>query len=153
MPTLRALLDLPAKTPAEKLPGRDLSPLLSKNEPPAGEGMLFAEFELARAVRTPRWKYVRRIAVEPAQELYDLAADPDELTNLAPQADDEQRKVIAFLDARLAQWFSRHRDQQWDLWNGGGTQGRMMGDLAKYLKISTPNSPTEPTTKQPKPQN
>jgi arylsulfatase A-like enzyme len=153
VPTLRQMLALPAKTPAEKLPGRDLSALLLKNQSPAGEEMLFAEFELARAVRTPRWKYVRRIAVEPAQELYDLAVDPDEMTNLAPQANDEQRKVIAFLDARLTQWFSQHRDKQWDIWNGGGTQGRVMGDLAKYLKTSAPNSKTKRITQQPKPQN
>ena len=152
VPTLRAMLALPAKTPAEKLPGRDLSALLLKDQPPAGEEMLFAEFELARAVRTPRWKYVRRIAGEPAQELYDLAADRDELTNLAPQANDEQRKVIAVLDARLTQWFSQHRDKQWDIWNGGGTQGRVMGDLAKYLKTSALDSKTKHITKQPKPQ-
>jgi N-acetylglucosamine-6-sulfatase len=37
-----------------------------------------------RAVRTNRWKYIRYLEIEGADELYDLARDPFELDNLAP---------------------------------------------------------------------
>ncbi|MBX7206982.1 MAG: sulfatase-like hydrolase/transferase [Verrucomicrobiaceae bacterium] len=101
---------------------------------------------------TPRWKYVRRIAGGPAQEHYDLAGDPDELTNLAPQADEEQCKVITLLDARLTQWFGRYRDAQWDLRTGGSTQGRVTGELAKYLEATGKVPPAPAKANNPRPQ-
>ena len=43
-------------------------------------------------------------------------------------------------------------DEKWDLWTGGGTQGRVMGELAKYLKTSSPDSKRDRVTPQPKSQ-
>jgi arylsulfatase A-like enzyme len=57
-------------------------------------------------VRTTRWKYVHDplAASEERDELYDLEADPGELTNVA--ADPENIGVVTEMRARLATWRS-----------------------------------------------
>jgi arylsulfatase A-like enzyme len=57
-----------------------------------------------RMVRTSRWKYVHDPLAPPEEldELYDLEADPAELTNVA--ANPANAKVIAGLSARLDAW-------------------------------------------------
>ena len=59
-----------------------------------------------RMVRTTRWKYVHDplAASEERDELYDLEADPGELTNVA--ADPENIGVVTEMRARLATWRS-----------------------------------------------
>jgi arylsulfatase A-like enzyme len=54
-----------------------------------------------RKVRTRDWKYVHD-PMGDCDELYDLRADPWELTNLGVRS--EQRDVIADLRLRLADW-------------------------------------------------
>ena len=51
------------------------------------------------ALRGDRWKYIRA----PRPELYDLAADPKELANVAADHPDVVRELAAALDARLSQ--------------------------------------------------
>jgi arylsulfatase A-like enzyme len=53
-------------------------------------------------IRTNRWKYVARLEGR-EEELYDLEADPGELTNLA--GDDKYADLITDLRNRQLQWF------------------------------------------------
>jgi N-acetylglucosamine-6-sulfatase len=83
------LLDLARVKPVVKFHGRSFVPLLRE---PAGEWRkaMLAEYFLEKvgprfpnwqAVRTDRWKYIHFPTLDGMDELYDLAADPAEMTN------------------------------------------------------------------------
>ncbi|MCH5374241.1 MAG: sulfatase-like hydrolase/transferase, partial [Planctomycetes bacterium] len=119
MPSILGYLGLSkrmAKSPAS--PGRDFSPVLS-GEPVAWDDVVFYEFENVRAIRTPRWKYIRRIPDGP-DELYDMQKDPAEQKNLIDSEDvaERRRKLCQQLD----QFFARYAEPKYDLWNGGGSK-------------------------------
>src|SRR6185369_17006800 len=86
-PTLLELAE--AKIPAT-MQGRSLVPLLRDPKTPWRSAFLceyFQEKQYPRtpswqAVRTGRWKFIRYDGLEGMDELYDLKADPFELTNL-----------------------------------------------------------------------
>lgn len=94
-----------------------LRPVMTSTEPPGGEAFVqVSESEVARAVRTRRWKYgVTAPQADPHADagadrwvetyLYDLEADPSELTNLVAHA--SHREVRAHLRGRLEDWMSR----------------------------------------------
>jgi arylsulfatase A-like enzyme len=107
-PTLADLLDLPGlPDPA----GRSLAPLLGAATPPADwrddvvltyNGQQFGLYT-ERAIRTHDWKYIWNAT--DVDELYDLNADPHELTNrigdssLAPLVTELRRRLHAQLSA------------------------------------------------------
>ena len=116
MPTLLGYLGLGDRMPAAPAsPGRDASALL-RGRAVAWEDVVFYEFENTRAIRTPEWKYVHRHPGGP-HELYHLAADPGEETNLA--ADPARAARRADLKRRLDAFFARYADPTYDLWRGG----------------------------------
>jgi N-acetylglucosamine-6-sulfatase len=103
------LLELCGAKRPERMHGRSLLPLL-KGEPwqPRTSFLIehFSDSVFPRmrnlgyqAVRTDRWKYIRYRELEGADELYDLAADPYELNNLAGLA--AHRDTIADLKTQL----------------------------------------------------
>lgn len=137
-PTLCALLGI---APPPWLRGTSLLPLVGENPPEQIHDALFLEInyhaaaEPTRAVRTPRWKYIRRFdgrtrAVLPncddgeskvywleqgwrerpvaEEQLFDLAFDPNEAGNLA--ADPAHAPVLAEMRARLAAWMQDVND-------------------------------------------
>ncbi len=65
-----------------------------------------------RMVRTPRWKYVWNATAE--DELYDLAADPGEITNLA--AEPSHAAPLADLRRTLATWMAATKDPLLNQW-------------------------------------
>jgi choline-sulfatase len=74
-----------------------------------------------RTLRTARWKYsLWRPPGGEAEELYDMAADPDELCNLAD--DPAHAETRAALRARLDAWISANDDSFYELRGGARTQ-------------------------------
>jgi len=123
MPTLLGYLGLGEKMPkSPPSPGRDFSPLLRGRAIP-WDDVVFYEFEDTRVVRTADWKWIRRHPNGP-NELYDLRSDPGEMKNLA--SDPAHAQTRQALDARLAAFFARYADPQYDLWHGGRSKaGRL----------------------------
>lgn len=74
--------------------------------------LLFAEHPGAntrsRAVRTDRWKYVGRL--DDVEELYDLAADPDETDNLLVTRPGEHGDIRDEMRERLLRWTAETGD-------------------------------------------
>lgn len=102
------------------VPGDDMQPSLAStihsDAPPHGEAFIqVSESELARAIRTQRWKYgITAPYSDPIGDahadryveayLYDLEADPYELTNLVGLP--SHRKVSDRLQDRLQSWMN-----------------------------------------------
>jgi len=128
------LLDWAGVTPVEGARGRSLAPLL-RGEPWQGREQLFGEVYtrdgtlFALCARDERWKFVQYVTTARARdlspgprfapefrrragalELFDLSADPTELTNLARQEEHA---------ARVAEW--RAATLEWWQTTGGGT--------------------------------
>jgi arylsulfatase A-like enzyme len=103
-PTLLELAGLP--TPAG-LHGRSLVPLLRGESPPWRDAFLYEYYEYPaehcvrknRGVRDGRWKLIQFWEQPEEWELYDLQADPDEVTNLAGRR--EHRATLERLKRRL----------------------------------------------------
>ena len=93
-------------------PGRSFRTLLEAGTRPVERPVVvYDEYGPVRMVRTREWKYVHRYPDGP-HELYDLAHDPDERTNLASRA--AQRPTVDMLKARLEAWFADHVDPAFD---------------------------------------
>lgn len=106
-PTLLAMagVELPAGV---LIRGRSFLPLLSGREIPDWDNDFYAEYSThhqswthMRAYRTPEWKLVRDFLNPRRDELYDLATDPAETTNLIDSTDPEIQRVIERLGARI----------------------------------------------------
>ncbi len=107
------VLDLAGVSIPESMQGRTLAPLV-RGERPAWRSEFYYEhlytppeslrisIPQSEAVRTERWKYLRFVDVDPPrEEMYDLAADPDEARNLIADARhaDERERLKRLLDA------------------------------------------------------
>ncbi len=116
LPTVLGHLGLADRLPREpQLPGRDVSPLLAGGTAPQ-QGPVFYEMENTRAIRTDRWKLVRRHPDGP-HELYDMQADPMERVNLFGQPGTDATAQALRRD--LERFFATYADPRYDLWRGG----------------------------------
>ncbi|MDE0103737.1 MAG: sulfatase-like hydrolase/transferase [Bryobacterales bacterium] len=104
LPTLAAAagVEIPAGTVVR---GRNILPLL-RGEAVAWDDELYGEYSThhqsrthMRMLRTLRWKLVRDFLNPERDELYDLAADPDETTNLIRQP--RARRIVDRMGSRL----------------------------------------------------
>jgi choline-sulfatase len=96
-PTLVDLASLPA--PAHQLEGTSLRPQLEEASTPSGRPAITSHNQGNFSVVTRQWRYIRY--VDGAEELYDLAADPGEFTNLAdgrPGVRQSLRQLIPAID-------------------------------------------------------
>jgi arylsulfatase A-like enzyme len=97
LPTLLESLGLP---PLSRAQGRSLLPLFEGGHLP--DSTVFGDASIVsgrRAVRRPTWKYINTPGAG-GEELYDLAADPHERTNLCAR---ERDRCEPFLD-ELMRW-------------------------------------------------
>lgn len=101
LPTLGKWCHVPAPETSE---GMDFSNSIRDPTCPARPLLMFAYRQVQRAVRDDRWKLIRYPEIDRTQ-LFDLASDPHEITNLADRP--EQAARVARLLARLAQ--EQHR--------------------------------------------
>ena len=164
-PTLCDLIEL--KHPSW-LEGKSMLPLLRDGAPQIHEE-IFAEvnyhaaYEPKRAVRTPRWKYIRRYSEMntpvlpncddgpskslwleygwrqqqlPREDLYDLMFDPNERHNLAGDA--ASAPTLADMRARMASWMKRTNDPL--------LKGPIPLPAGAVVNPSDGISPNEPTT-------
>ena len=128
-PSILSYLDLDERLPrAPDLPGRSYAAALVGEELCWDKEITFHEYENTRAVQTHSWKLVRRHPDGP-DELYDLAKDPRECRNLINEP--EYADTRASLAARLSDFFRRHADPHYDLWQGGRSKaGMILKDVA-----------------------
>ncbi|MDA1249563.1 MAG: sulfatase-like hydrolase/transferase [Planctomycetota bacterium] len=132
MPTLLSSIGLKEKMPAKPLsPGRDFSRTLTGEYVP-WKDEVFYEFENTRAIRTPDWKLIKRFPYGP-DELFELGSDPDERTNLTNVPVHGPIKLA--LQKRLDDFFKRHADPRFDLWNGGGSKTKLLVMDAPVLGV------------------
>ena len=111
-PTILELLHLQTSDPGD-LQGRSLGSLLAGEEPEdwrdaivsTYNGQQFGLYTL-RMIRTADWKYIWNLT--DVDELYDMAGDPGELTNLSGKAD--YAEVLAVLRRRLYEQLSLDGD-------------------------------------------
>ncbi len=103
------------KTQRPKTEGRSFLPLLRARDVPWRDAMLgsYDQYQYEppanlRMIRTDRWKLVRNYAAKGKDELYDLARDPHERTNLAGTPEAKARQ--AELAQRLVEWQRRLKD-------------------------------------------
>jgi arylsulfatase A-like enzyme len=119
-PSLLEYLDLPGRVgEGPSLPGRSYSPALVGSALDWGEEITFHEYENARTVRTPQWKFTRRFPDGP-DDLYNLQDDPEERHNLTDIL--QYKGVARDLSGRLDAFFDCHSVPKHDLWRGGNTK-------------------------------
>ena len=114
-PTLLALagVDLPA---GELIRGRNFLPILL-GESPEWDNDFYAEYSThhqsrthMRMYRTPEWKLIRDFLNDGRDELYHLAEDPGETSNLIESEDPALKAVSARLDAKILQYMRETKD-------------------------------------------
>ena len=114
-PTLLAMagVELPA---GELIRGRDFLPILL-GESAAWDNDFYAEYSTHHQsrthmcmYRTPEWKLIRDFFNDGRDELYHLAEDPDETTNLIESEDPAVTAVVARLDAKILQYMRETND-------------------------------------------
>ncbi|QOV91238.1 sulfatase-like hydrolase/transferase [Humisphaera borealis] len=96
LPTLGKLSGVPAPAHSE---GIDFSPTLSDPSKAARPQLMLGYKKVQRAVRDSQWKLIRYPLIDRTQ-LFDLKADPDEITNLAEKP--EHAAKVTELMALLA---------------------------------------------------
>ncbi len=109
--------------------------------------VVFDEYGPARMIRTEQWKYVHRYPFGP-HELYDLASDPLERSNLIAMPDQANR--AADLRRLLHEWFSRHVERRFDgsalPVSGGGQTAPLADDPLAAFRPWDAGRPTGRTT-------
>jgi arylsulfatase A-like enzyme len=128
LPTVLEYLGLADKTPAEpSLPGHSYAGAL-RGKPIEWGDAVFFEFENVRAVRTATWKYIQRFPQGP-DELYDLATDPSEATNLIGR--EAHAPIQQQLTRRLNEFFDRYADPKYDLKRRGTSKTPLHAQTAR----------------------
>jgi arylsulfatase A-like enzyme len=93
--------DLVGMAAPETVEGRSLAPALAGGTAAVRDAVFAAYRDVQRMVRTERWKLIRYPQVNKTQ-LFDLAADPDEIHDLADDAAHAGR--VKELTGRLREW-------------------------------------------------
>ncbi|MEU5979675.1 sulfatase-like hydrolase/transferase [Streptomyces sp. NPDC047315] len=105
-------------------PGRSLAPVLAGGPVDDVPDAVFFEQEETRGIRTDRYSYWKRLPGFGPPVLFDLEEDPGQRMDVA--ASPAYADVVAGLDRRLTEFFARHADPRYDLWNGGRAKGSVL---------------------------
>jgi arylsulfatase A-like enzyme len=108
MPTLLALAG-GTGSPDHPMDGKDIWPTLTNGVPSPNEDILINVEAFRGAVRKGDWKLVKVALLPGKTELFDLAKDPGETTNLADQHPD----IAADLEARLLAYAKQQQPSLW----------------------------------------
>ena len=103
------LLRLGGATAPDGLDGVDLGPIWRGESAGPRDSLFLAYRQLMRSVRDDRWKLIRYPRIDHTQ-LFDLAADPDEMRNLA--ADPEQADRVRRMLGMIGAWQKKLGDDQ-----------------------------------------
>jgi arylsulfatase A-like enzyme len=108
MPTLLALAGGKG-SPDHPMDGKDMWPTLAEGKPSPNEDVLINVEAFRGAVRKGDWKLVKIALLPGKTELFDLATDPSEATNVADQHPD----VVRDLEARLLAYAKEQKPSLW----------------------------------------
>ena len=108
MPTLLALAGGHAD-PGHPLDGKDIWPTIAEGKPSPHEDILINVEGFRGAIRKGNWKLVKIALLPGKTELFDLAADPGETTNVA----DQHPEIVKDLEARLLAYAKEQKPSLW----------------------------------------
>jgi arylsulfatase A-like enzyme len=108
MPTALALAGGQAD-PAHPLDGQNLWPMLAESRPTPNEDILVSVEAFRGAVRKGDWKLVKVALLPGKTELFDLAKDPGEKTDVAAEHPD----IVKDLEARLLSYARQQKPSEW----------------------------------------
>ena len=108
MPTLLALSG-GAGSADHPFDGKDIWPTWKEGKPSPNEDILINVEAIRGAVRKGNWKLVKWATLPGKTELFDLAKDPSEKTNVADQHPD----IAKDLEARLLAYAKEQKPSEW----------------------------------------
>ena len=108
MPTLLALTGGEG-SPDHPMDGKNMWPTLADGKPSPHEDILINVEAFRGAVRKGNWKLVKVALLPGKTELFDLAKDPSETTNVADQHPD----IVRDLEARLLAYAKQQKPSEW----------------------------------------
>ena len=108
MPTLLALSGGKG-SPDHPMDGKDMWPTLAQGKPSPNEDVLINVEAFRGAIRKGDWKLVKIALLPGKTELFDLAKDPGETTNVAEQ----HPEIVHDLEARLLAYAKEQKPSLW----------------------------------------
>jgi arylsulfatase A-like enzyme len=108
MPTLLALADGKA-SPDHPLDGKNIWPTLADEKPSPHEDVLIVVEAFRGAIRKGNWKLVKVALLPGKTELFDVAKDPGETTNVAADHPD----IVRDLEDRLLAYAKQQKPSEW----------------------------------------
>jgi len=108
MPTLLALSGGKG-SPDHPMDGKDMWPTLAEGKPSPNEDVLINVEAFRGAIRKGDWKLVKIALLPGKTELFDLAKDPGETTNVAEQ----NPEIVRDLEGRLLAYAKEQKPSLW----------------------------------------
>lgn len=108
MPTLLALAGGQGSSD-HPFDGKNVWPTLTEGQPSPHEDILINVETIRGAIRKGNWKLVKIATLPGRTELFDLAADPGEQTNVAEQ----HPEIVRELESRLLSYAKQQKPAQW----------------------------------------
>ncbi|MGB7160622.1 MAG: arylsulfatase [Tepidisphaeraceae bacterium] len=108
MPTLLALAGGKG-SPDHPFDGKDMWATLAEGKPSPNEDILIQVEPIRGAVRKGDWKLIKQATLPGKTELFNLAKDPGETTNVA----DQNPEIVRDLEARLMKYAREQKPAEW----------------------------------------
>ena len=108
MPTLLVLAGAKG-SPDHPFDGKDIWPVLAESKPSPHDDILINVEAFRGAIRKGDWKLIKIALLPGKTELFNLATDPGEKTNVADQHPD----IVADLEARLLAYARQQKPSMW----------------------------------------